>query len=87
MRTTSTKPVGVIRNDLIQVLNNLHLMWVETEAARLFECSEEDGVQFEINIVKVPWLLGVHGLQFRRVSGNSWQYKNLCSRILMDLKL
>lgn len=87
MRTTSTKPVGVIRNDLIQVLNNLHLMWIETEAARLFECSEEDGVQFEINIVKVPWLLGVHGLQFRRVSGNSWQYKNLCSRILMDLKL
>lgn len=87
MHTTSTKPVDMIRNDLIQVLDNLHLMWVETEAARLFECSEEDGVQFEINIIKVPLLLGVHGLQFRRVSGNSWQYKNLCSRILTDLKL
>ncbi|KAI9025086.1 hypothetical protein CLU79DRAFT_746222 [Phycomyces nitens] len=44
-------------------------------------------VRFEIYIVKVPWLLGMHGLQFRRVSGDSWQYKNMCSRILAELKL
>lgn len=44
-------------------------------------------VRFEIYIVKVPWLLGMHGLQFRRVSGDTWQYKNMCSRILAELKL
>ncbi|KAL0089735.1 hypothetical protein F4703DRAFT_1753197 [Phycomyces blakesleeanus] len=44
-------------------------------------------VRFEIYIVKVPWLLGMHGLQFRRVSGDPWQYKNMCSRILAELKL
>ncbi|CAO3633937.1 unnamed protein product [Cunninghamella blakesleeana] len=43
-------------------------------------------VRFEIYIVKVPWL-GMHGLQFRRVSGDTWQYKNMCSRILAELKL
>ncbi|KAI8368011.1 hypothetical protein EDC96DRAFT_506048 [Choanephora cucurbitarum] len=44
-------------------------------------------VRFEIYIVKVPWLLGMHGLQFRRVGGDPWQYKNMCSRILAELKL
>ncbi|KAF7732879.1 serine/threonine-protein kinase KIN2 [Apophysomyces ossiformis] len=44
-------------------------------------------VRFEIYIVKVPWLLGMHGIQFRRVSGDSWQYKTMCSRILAELKL
>lgn len=44
-------------------------------------------VRFEIYIVKVPWLLGMHGLQFRRVSGDPFLYKNMCSRILAELKL
>lgn len=44
-------------------------------------------VRFEIYIVKVPWLLGMHGLQFRRVGGDPWQYKNMCSKILTELKL
>ncbi|KAI8329502.1 kinase-like domain-containing protein [Chlamydoabsidia padenii] len=44
-------------------------------------------VRFDISIVKVPWLLGMNGLQFRRVSGDTWQYKNMCSRILAELKL
>ncbi|KAG0171325.1 serine/threonine-protein kinase KIN2 [Apophysomyces sp. BC1034] len=44
-------------------------------------------VRFEIYIVKVPWLLGMHGIQFRRVGGDSWQYKNMCSKILAVLKL
>ncbi|CAJ0898030.1 14008_t:CDS:10, partial [Entrophospora sp. SA101] len=43
-------------------------------------------VRFEIFIVKVPLLLGVHGLQFRRVAGDPWQYKNMCSKILGELK-
>ncbi|KAI8997652.1 hypothetical protein BDB01DRAFT_846280 [Pilobolus umbonatus] len=44
-------------------------------------------VRFEIYIVKVPWLLGMHGLQFRRLGGDPWQYKNMCSKILVELKL
>ena len=44
-------------------------------------------VRFEIYIVKVPWLLGMHGLQFRRLGGDPWQYKNMCSKILLELKL
>lgn len=43
-------------------------------------------VRFDICIVKVPWF-SLHGVQFKRVSGNSWQYKSLASKILSELKL
>lgn len=31
-------------------------------------------VRFEVFIVKMPLLPGIHGVQFRRISGNAWQY-------------
>ena len=34
-------------------------------------------VRFEIFIVKMPFLPGIHGLQFRRIGGNAWQYQML----------
>ncbi|KAH8105209.1 Pkinase-domain-containing protein [Cristinia sonorae] len=43
-------------------------------------------VRFEINIVKVP-LLAIHGIQFRRASGDGWQYQMLARRVLTELKL
>lgn len=44
-------------------------------------------VFFEVFVVKVPLLLGINGLQFRRLSGNAWQYQMLAKRILAELKL
>lgn len=43
-------------------------------------------VRFDIYIVKVPWF-SLHGVQFKRVAGNSWQYKSLASKILSELNL
>ncbi|BGP13021.1 Serine/threonine-protein kinase [Rhodosporidiobolus nylandii] len=44
-------------------------------------------VRFEIFLVKMPLLPGIHGLQFRRIGGNSWQYQMLARRVLQELKL
>jgi hypothetical protein len=44
-------------------------------------------VRFEIIVVKVPLLLGVNGLQFRRVAGNPWQYQTLAKRVLQELRV
>ncbi|KAJ1982606.1 Serine/threonine-protein kinase [Dimargaris xerosporica] len=44
-------------------------------------------VRFEVYIVKMPWLLGLHGLQFRQVVGPAWQYKHICSTLLKELHL
>jgi serine/threonine protein kinase KIN1/2 len=41
---------------------------------------------FEILIVKVP-LLQLHGIQFRKVDGETWQYKNMAQTILAELRL
>ncbi|KAF1837544.1 Pkinase-domain-containing protein [Decorospora gaudefroyi] len=41
---------------------------------------------FEILIVKVP-LLTLHGIQFKKVDGGTWQYKNMAQTILHELRL
>ncbi|PNY23110.1 Protein kinase kin1 [Tolypocladium capitatum] len=43
-------------------------------------------MEFEIFIVKVP-LLSLHGIQFKRLTGNTWQYKNMADQILRELRL
>lgn len=43
-------------------------------------------LEFEIFIVKVP-VFTLHGIQFKRLSGNTWQYKNMADHILRELKL
>jgi hypothetical protein len=54
----------------------------------LFEMSSgsELVVRFEVNILKVP-LLPLHGIQFRRIGGDGWQYQMLARRVLTELKL
>jgi hypothetical protein len=43
-------------------------------------------LRFEIYIVKVP-ILSLHGVQFKKLTGNSWQYKSLATKILSELRL
>lgn len=43
-------------------------------------------LEFEIIIVKVP-LLSLHGIQFKRLTGGTWQYKSMADQILRELKL
>ena len=43
-------------------------------------------LMFEIFIVKVP-LLPLHGIQFKRLTGGTWQYKNMADQILRKLRL
>ncbi|KAI1079957.1 hypothetical protein F5B20DRAFT_570684 [Whalleya microplaca] len=43
-------------------------------------------LEFEIFIVKVP-LLSLHGVQFKRIQGNTWQFKNMADQILKELRL
>ncbi|KAG7704614.1 hypothetical protein KL933_002199 [Ogataea haglerorum] len=43
-------------------------------------------LKFEIHIVKVP-LVGLYGVQFKKISGNTWLYKSLAGEILSRLNL
>ncbi|EJD36446.1 Pkinase-domain-containing protein [Auricularia subglabra TFB-10046 SS5] len=59
---------------------------VNAPPAEWFDKSSPLGVRFEIHIVKVP-ILPLHGIQFRRVAGDGWQYQMLARRVLTELKL
>jgi len=41
---------------------------------------------FEVLIVKVP-LVQLHGIQFKKVDGGTWQYKTMAQTILSELRL
>lgn len=43
-------------------------------------------LEFEIFIVKVP-MISLHGIQFKRMTGNTWQFKNMADQILRELRL
>lgn len=43
-------------------------------------------LEFEIFIVKVP-VISLHGVQFKRMAGNTWQFKNMADHILKELRL
>lgn len=43
-------------------------------------------LDFEILIVKVP-LFSLHGIQFKKVDGGTWQYKGMAQTILQELRL
>lgn len=47
---------------------------------------ERSPLKFEIHIVKVP-LVGLYGVQFKKLLGNTWNYKALASQILNELNL
>lgn len=48
--------------------------------------STMETVTVSVEVVKL-WLLSMHGLKFRRVSGSGWLYKQLYSRIVHALKI
>lgn len=56
-----------------------------------FNSQESSGIRtplkFELYIVKVPLLMSLHGVQFKKLAGNSWQYKSLATKILSELRL
>ncbi|WEJ94618.1 Serine/threonine-protein kinase [Yamadazyma tenuis] len=43
-------------------------------------------LKFEIHVVKFP-LVGLYGVQFKKLLGNTWNYKTLAGQILNELKL
>ena len=58
----------------------------ETTTHVQHDVNTSSALRFEIFVVKVPFL-GLHGVQFKKVEGGTWMYKNLAQRVLDGLRL
>ncbi|KAG7193323.1 serine/threonine-protein kinase KIN2 [Scheffersomyces spartinae] len=56
------------------------------QKAKALKGVKKSPLKFEIHIVKFP-LVGLYGVQFKKLLGNTWNYKTLASEILGELKL
>lgn len=59
---------------------------VSNDEAAVASTSRRLPLKFEIHVVKVP-LVGLYGVQFKKVLGNTWNYKTLAGQLLNELNL
>jgi len=86
--STSTKqPDEIVRNVLhaCKALNISHKL----VARYLIECNipDKEDLKFEVEICKLPRLNNMHGLKFKRLSGTTSDYKEICEKLLNTVEL
>eukprot|EP00727_Mastigamoeba_balamuthi_P011737 m51a1_g7186 putative serine threonine-protein kinase mark2 isoform x3 (701) ;mRNA; r:97348-99849 len=90
VKTTSARPAVEVLEEVVRVLHETPDLTLDEERSIsqpfMFRCESGSGMQFEIEICRIP-RLSLRGLRFHRIAGDSWEYKNLCKEILAKLHL
>ena len=73
----------ILTTSRAQNINNIN---GQLEQNNAYSNKERPPIRFEIHIVKVR-IVGLAGVHFKKVSGNTWLYKELASYILKELNL
>lgn len=90
--TTSSKSPDEIMVELVKASNKLSLAH-RLITRYLIECAStsttagKDALKIEVEVCKLPRLNNLHGLRFKRVSGSSADYKEVCEQILASINL
>lgn len=75
----------VLTTSKVQVMNNEDSN-PSAPTRSVVSSKDRPPIKFEIHIVKVR-IVGLAGVHFKKVSGNTWLYKELASHILKELNL
>ncbi|KAI9098708.1 KA1 domain/Ssp2 C-terminal domain-containing protein, partial [Phlyctochytrium arcticum] len=81
--TTSTKEPDAILSEVLRVLTQAGVKF--DMQGFIANCSFQ-GIDFEMEVCKLP-RLAVNGLRFKRMSGDSWIYKNLLTDLISKMNL
>ncbi|KAJ3119255.1 Map microtubule affinity-regulating kinase [Nowakowskiella sp. JEL0407] len=82
--TTSTKEPEKIMQEIIRVMSVNGIKY--ENIGFVCVCGSVEGVEFEIEVCKLP-RLSMSGLRFKRMSGDSWAYKNLLTDLISQMQL
>jgi calcium/calmodulin-dependent protein kinase I len=82
--TTSSKPLSFIRADITRILDGLGVNYHEIQGGYEIKTARLD---FEILIVKKVPLLQLHGIQFKKLRGETMHYKDMAQCILEELRV
>ncbi|SCV04417.1 LAMI_0H15962g1_1 [Lachancea mirantina] len=74
------------QDDILTTSKAQDMNRIDNEMVTNAESKERPPLKFEIHIVKVR-IVGLAGIHFKKVSGNTWMYKELASHILRELNL
>ena len=90
MKTTTTKEAPVVMQEIYRVLEAKAISF-EKKERYLVLCTHGEGdggnlVQWEIEVCKLP-RLSVNGVRFKRISGNTMEFKLIASSVANELKL
>ncbi|EGC33274.1 hypothetical protein DICPUDRAFT_154713 [Dictyostelium purpureum] len=84
--TTTTKSPEKTIIELKRSLEESGL-FTKKKGPYLFLCFDEDNsVKFQIEIVKIS-NLDLTGIQLKRLSGDTWKYKDICTELVNSMKL
>ncbi|KAJ3165241.1 hypothetical protein HDU88_004326 [Geranomyces variabilis] len=81
--TTTPLPCDVLYTRLIDTLRGAGFTYVVEGFLCLCEAGD---IRLEAEICKLPRLV-MHGIRFKRISGDMWKYKEICQRIMDGLGL
>jgi len=81
--TTSSKSPAEL---ITELTTTLAFFDVAFEQQNFVFLARKGGVAFEIEICRIP-RLQLNGLKVRRLAGDSWEYKNLCTDLLSTMKM
>eukprot|EP00026_Physarum_polycephalum_P003024 Phypoly_transcript_03033.p1 GENE.Phypoly_transcript_03033~~Phypoly_transcript_03033.p1 ORF type:complete len:735 (+),score=94.37 Phypoly_transcript_03033:242-2446(+) len=84
--TTTTRPPSEAAKLVKKVLSNSSF-FVKRKSPYIFEClDEETGVKFQLEVCKISQL-DMTGIHLKRLIGDIWAYKNMCSTLVNKLAL
>ena len=86
MKTTSSLDPNIIMKRIRDALDANGCDYEQRERYLLL-CEQgegEDALQFEMEVCRLP-RLALHGVRYKRISGNSLSYKTIASKLSNDL--
>eukprot|EP00842_Homolaphlyctis_polyrhiza_P001324 jgi/Hompol1/2192/HPOL_002070-RA len=83
LNTTSTKEPDAVFAEVVRVLKEANVK--HTVTGLVATCALE-GIEFELEVCRLP-NLAVNGLRFKRLAGNTFEYKDLLTGLISKMNL